>query len=327
MTEEMVKEYVLSLPARIFRVQSYKSLDCTKLEKGLHHLNFKLVISDGTKTCQAVVRLPAMAEDHQALIHEAWYLERLPNGVAPRILFHADTSLLGTPILITEFAPGVHIPFSRLDDSQIVMLANRLVAVHAIKSDRYSPLGVVLPYAMGTYRDYARLTVFEDIDKRYKQAGSLPHDSKTVLRARKLLDQRLGAEDESWSQNEFSLCHGDIGIYNVLWTDRELSLIDWDGARFGDPADDIAYIFAINNVTADWQNIFLDAYISKSARTDILERVEAYLLKNYLFDVVWALGKLLEEQEDRSLVKLAHGEYWAMYETRLTALRQYLHSE
>jgi Ser/Thr protein kinase RdoA (MazF antagonist) len=39
-----------------------------------------------------------------------------------------------------------------------------------------------------------------------------------------------------------ALLHGDITPGNVLWADRPV-LIDWEYARLGDPADDVAYIF------------------------------------------------------------------------------------
>jgi thiamine kinase-like enzyme len=325
MTEETIKAYVHSLPPVVFGLQAYKNLQCTRLAQGLHHLNFKLVISDGTKTCQAVLRLPATAENHRALIHEVWYLEKLKGDLAPNILFHAETSSLNMPILITEFVSGVHIAFSELTDSQVTMLAKKLAKVHSIKGSSYSPGGAVLPVTDGTYRDYAKLTVREGIDKPYARARkTISHDSKTVQQARSLLEQKLVANDEPWNQNEFSLCHGDIGVYNVLWTDHNLYLIDWDDARFGDPADDIAYIFAINKVSTHWQDVFLNTYIHAAKAKDIRSRIETYLLKNYLFDVVWAIGKLLEEKEDRSLIKLAQGEYQIKYEKRLAALKRYL---
>ena len=324
MTEEEVKAYVRSLPPHIFGLQTYEHLSCARLKKGLHHLNFKLVVSDTTKTCTAVVRLPATAEDQEALTREVWYLEKLKSDVTPNILFHATASSLGMPVLITAFVPGAHIAFSRLTEAQIGMLAKKLTDVHSIKENRYSSAGAVLPTFMGTYRNYARAVVYEDIDKPYERARSIPHDDKTVSRARTLLDRMLNSNNDSWGQNEFSLCHGDIGIYNVLWTEHDLRLIDWDGARFGDPADDIAYIFAINQVSSRWRSSFLNTYSRLSPTQHIQSRIEIYLLKNYLFDVVWSMGKLLEEQENRSLVKLARGEYQVMYEERLTALKRYL---
>jgi thiamine kinase-like enzyme len=324
MTEETIQEYIYSLPPRLFGLHNYKALHCKRLMKGLHHINFKLSISDDTTTCQAVLRLPATAENQQALMHEAWYLEKLRDDLAPKLLFHADTSSLGVPVLITEFVSGTHISFSELDDTQIAMLAEKLVDIHAIKDDRYSVGTTALPTTTGTYRDYAKLTILENIDKPYEQALAISHDREVISQARRLLQQKITPNDESWNQNKFSLCHGDIGIYNILWEEHDLRLIDWDGARFGDPADDIAYIFAINNVSARWQGTFLDTYIRKSARDDISSRIDMYLLKNYLFDVVWAMDKLLEEQEDRSLIKLARGEYGTEYEKRVVALKQHL---
>lgn len=323
MTEETVQAYVHSLPASIFGLAVCKTIHCTKLDKGLHHLNFKLVVSDGNKTCAAVLRLPATAEDKTGLIHEAWYLKKLDSSVVPRVLYHADSSALGVPVLISAFAAGNHIAFDKLNDTQIALLAQKLAKVHSIQDSRYSLGPAALPTATGTYADYARSAVVEEIIKPYERAKSIPHDATTVLHARNLLEQKLGGADESWDQNMFSLCHGDVGIYNVLWTNNDLRLIDWDGVRFGDPADDIAYTFAINHVSAHWQHVFLETYIRASARKDIPRRIETFLLKNYLFDVVWAIGKLFEEQEDRSLIKLAQGEYRAMYEERLAALRSY----
>jgi thiamine kinase-like enzyme len=320
MTEDNIKAYVHSLPPRIFGLETIETLECARLDKGLHHLNFKLDISDGFKKCQAVLRLAGTTEDYSRLINEVWYLKKVGEGIAPKVLYHADTSALEMPVVITAFAAGVHLDFNNLDDTHIARLAEKLAAVHAIKDTHYSIGDAALPATRGTYRDYARSAIYEALTKPYNRAKKIPHD-KVIVKACEALEQKLNSPDPSWSQDTFSLGHGDVGIYNVLWSGHDLCLIDWDGARFGDPADDIAYIFAINHVSKQWQATFLDAYFRASKSKDVASRIETYLLKNYIQDVVWAIGKILEEQEGRSLVRLEKGAYQAMYERRLAALK------
>lgn len=44
------------------------------------------------------------------------------------------------------------------------------------------------------------------------------------------------------------LLHGDVAPGNVLWNPRPC-LIDWEYARLGDPADEMAYTFDQNALT------------------------------------------------------------------------------
>ncbi|HEX6461656.1 MAG TPA: aminoglycoside phosphotransferase family protein [Candidatus Saccharimonadales bacterium] len=323
MTEEKIKAYVRSLPPTVFGLGAYKMLRCTKLEGGLHHLNFKLTISDGAHTRKVVLRLPATSHNQHSLMDEAWYLAKLSPGIAPGVVYHTATSPLGA-VLITKFMAGRHMPFDKFTKAHIITLAEQLARVHSIKNSQYSSGGAARPHTTGTYRNYALLTIREGNDKPYHRAKKIAHDDKTVSLARELLGQQLTSSDASWNQTEFSLCHGDLNIYNLLWAKNHLCLIDWDDARFGDPADDVAYIFAVNHASEAWRDTFLDAYLRVSGRNDILARINTYLLKNYLFDVVWSLGKLLEEQKGRSLIKLKQGAYRAMHEQRLEALKRYL---
>src|ERR1700734_3712533 len=65
---------------------------------------------------------------------------------------------------------------------------------------------------------------------------------------------------ESFKTDEaLALLHGDIGPGNILWGTDPV-LIDWEYARLGDPADEIAYTFDQNGFTAHQRGAFRRGY-------------------------------------------------------------------
>lgn len=68
---------------------------------------------------------------------------------------------------------------------------------------------------------------------------------------------------EAWAVPNKHLVHGDPGLHNLLWDDPDLALIDWEWAGWGDPRQDLAWIWW----TMQWRKLpvaywdaFLDGY-------------------------------------------------------------------
>src|SRR5579862_7544507 len=68
-----------------------------------------------------------------------------------------------------------------------------------------------------------------------------------------------------------ALLHGDVGPDNMLWADTPV-LIDWEYARLGDPADDIASVFAQNGLNGAQRRAFWVGYevVSRGRCADFL---------------------------------------------------------
>src|SRR5205807_5286964 len=84
------------------------------------------------------------------------------------------------------------------------------------------------------------------------------------------------------SEEPLALLHGDIGPGNILWGPDPV-LIDWEFARVGDPADEVAYLFDQNGLTQTQRDAFWHGYAGAEdvqpqashlrARVDWWERV------------------------------------------------------
>ncbi|MEW6582527.1 MAG: phosphotransferase, partial [Actinomycetota bacterium] len=51
---------------------------------------------------------------------------------------------------------------------------------------------------------------------------------------------------EGGGARPFRLVHGDLVEGNVVWTPQGPRLVDWEFARAGDPAEDLAYLAELN---------------------------------------------------------------------------------
>jgi thiamine kinase-like enzyme len=70
-----------------------------------------------------------------------------------------------------------------------------------------------------------------------------------------------------------ALLHGDIGPGNVLWI-PDPAMIDWEYTRMGDPADEIAYLFDQNGLTAPRRAAFWRGYRQgKRSQVDLVHVV------------------------------------------------------
>lgn len=324
MDEKQIIEYVHTLPPQNFGLTAISTVQCERLTGGVHHLNFKATLSDTLTSQPFVLRFALKKEEAQALHNEHWYIHLLDASITPKSVFYTDSTPFGVPLLITQFVEGAHSDLNELTSERIKRLARLVYGMHGVKRDQFSVGDAMLPDHSGTLLDYANQAVAELIDVRYQEVSSVvDHDRELYQRVRGLLAEQLQAAGSSWSGDKFSLCHGDIGEGNILWDDERPYLIDWDGANFGDPANEIGYIFAINNVSPAWQQTFLDAYLQDQPQPTIPQRIDTYILKNRLGDLVWSLGKIEEAKAGSKLgITLEQAQAW--YQERRDNLRQYL---
>lgn len=78
---------------------------------------------------------------------------------------------------------------------------------------------------------------------------------------RPLVDQIGGAftVTQLKDPHPFRLLHGDLVQDNIVWAPSPV-LVDWEFWRTGDPAEDLAYLFVLNDLTAAAQRAVLAGY-------------------------------------------------------------------
>lgn len=97
-----------------------------------------------------------------------------------------------------------------------------------------------------------------------------------------------------------ALLHGDIGPGNILWGPDPV-LIDWEYTRLGDPADEIAYVFDQNGLTAPQREAFWRGYrkgMSRPSRlTHNTDRVEWWEPVTLLGSALWWVERWVRRKD------------------------------
>lgn len=156
----------------------------------------------------------------------------------PRILDVREQTSLGKPILIEAAMPGL--PMSKLDASKRGELMNEagalLKRIHQITLPGYGWVETSEGGLRGEHESWGAFLVDgeSEIAQYLSEHGLISEDEKKAL-------HELWAELETVPLSQGSLLHGDFQAEHIF-TDGEriTGVIDWGGARVGDPRYDIA---------------------------------------------------------------------------------------
>lgn len=166
-------------------------------------------------------------------------------SAAPKWL-ETDVSAMGAPFMVTSHVagrsikvtgvdPGLVPPAERLTDATLKSVVETLALVHAlpVATLEASPIGHGLRHA--GLADNTRATVESWANQRWS-GEMMP--SPTVELAFDWLRKNVPADEDA-----LALVHVDYGLHNILVEDERVSaVLDWESARIGDPAEDLAYL-------------------------------------------------------------------------------------
>jgi sucrose phosphatase-like protein len=325
-----VEDYVLNVGENYFGIGKLEKIIAKPIGTGLHNHNFRVdIYGTNKKRKRVILRIPASSEHIANKIPE-FEFEKLKllgeSGIAPQpIAFLKDTPI-GQYVIIMECFIGEHKDFQTLTDEEIATFARTIAVLHdKMPSSSYS-LGMGLPPTKtGNHTEYIKTITENDILHPYSRVKSCLSnaDQNLITMAIEKLSKLLASRKEIFNGETYSLLHGDLNPGNVLWTPDGVRLVDWEDSYYGDRANEVAYIFAINNVSEHFANIFLQEYGKNSTDAVLGKRLPIYLLFNKLFDVVWAAGKLTDAkngQDSRGDVPY----YSEAYRVRLESLQEHL---
>jgi thiamine kinase-like enzyme len=177
-----------------------------------------------------------------------------------------------------------------------------------VPEDARERLGECLAWVHGHHRD--AYTIWPSIDRRDGTRADLYHDRLETLRrytsaqepdASALIDWLARIDlpaSAGWRERDFALCHGDLSIGNILWEDGVPSLIDWEFARDGDPAEDIAYLVAEQRLPPELVSEIADAYVGAGGDPWALARFPAWLPLVALDAALWWADYWLAQGSD-----------------------------
>jgi aminoglycoside phosphotransferase (APT) family kinase protein len=253
--------------------------DIARFDAGENHDVYELsyLAADG-RTCQVVVRVAssARARDCQAAEREAVVLRKVQGLAAPLLFdFRCESNWFDAPSMCMEYVAGVQRGPTSPDDCE--RLGSVVGQVHELSTDDL-PDASQAPYTLAEYLDSRLAKITERTAAiRAPIPTAVQHRLEGALSL--VAQQRLAALSFGCFQTEESLVllHGDAAGGNIIWTPRPV-LIDWEYARLGDPADEVAYIFNQNDLTEEQRDAFWREYarICRSARhvDNVRDRVQ-----------------------------------------------------
>lgn len=121
----------------------------------------------------------------------------------------------------------------------------------------------------------------QDFIQQYLQ--DLPDDLRHHPLMARVLDELRGTAP-TLPATDYRVCHGDLNHKNWLLSDcQQLYLVDWDSARFADPASDISMLLCEYVPLSDWQQ-WLSEY-GETMTTALRTRVVWYAKINLLLNI------------------------------------------
>ena len=191
---------------------------------------------------------------------EASVLKKAGGLAAPLLYdFRCASPWFDTPAMCMQFVPGRQAELTRVGAAEIARLGSVVAWVHV------QPLEDLVE-GMPTASDvasYAQGRLESILSTLAWVRDPLPVPIQARLRgvAHALESSLEGLRDaERFTTDEtLALLHGDIGPGNILWG-QDPVLIDWEYTRLGDPADEIAYVFDQNGLTARQRDEFWRGY-------------------------------------------------------------------
>jgi aminoglycoside phosphotransferase (APT) family kinase protein len=222
---------------------------------------------------------------------EAMVLRKVGGVAGPKLYdFRAEVSGLDGPVMCLEFIQGHDADLSEVALGGLERLGRLVRWLHAQPVEDFGgwiPAGMGLSaYVQERWQDHlaARLGAIRDplpalLQKRLRAAVAVVSGAVEELK-------RLAAVA---SDDRLVLLHGDISGTNLLWVPEPV-LIDWEYARLGDPADEVAYVFTQNALTDLQQDAFWRGYSEPLApASDLTERVQYWKPITLLGSILWWL--------------------------------------
>jgi len=173
--------------------------------------------------------------------------------------FRCTSPWFETPSMCMQFVPGKQKELGSATPAEIERLGSVVAWVHGRPVDdlvdESSEPGDLVSYAEGRLRSIISTLVWAQDPLPAAVQARLRSAANSVERSWKKT-----RDDQSFATGAtLALLHGDPGPGNVLWGPGPV-LIDWEYARLGDPADEIAYLLDQNDLSPGQRETFWRGY-------------------------------------------------------------------
>jgi len=219
------------------------------------------------------------------LRHEAEVLRELAavdGACTPReIVRIEDPALPEGEMLVHDHLRGEPMPLSDLPAGARERLGSCLEVVHRAVRPGYM-VWPSLEVREGTRADAYRARV--DVLTRFHAAREGLAEIDARVAALRAVELPAAA---GWDEPLFSLLHGDLSAGNILWDDGRPTLIDWEFARDGDPAEDLAYLTSEAGLTPEELADVAEGYVAAGGEAWAFARLPVWLPLVRLDAALW----------------------------------------
>lgn len=283
----------------------------SRFEDGNRHAVYKVSYLNATGAAKHVVVRVSYAGDssaHAQAEQEATVLKQVGGVAAPLLYDFSPTSqCFETPAMCMGFIPGVQRELSSVSPADLMRLGSVVAWVHGRPVDDVAT-GLTTASDIASYAE-ARLQSIMFQLCWVRDPLPAPVQARVMAAADLLVRSLESRRDaESFRTPEpLTLLHGDIAPGNILWGPDPV-LIDWEYARLGDPADEIAYMFDQNGLTVLQREAFWRGYresiSSQSQPAQVAERVTWWEPLTLLGSALWWVERWVRRIEADAAVKI-----------------------
>jgi thiamine kinase-like enzyme len=266
-----------------------------RLRSGENHTVYRVSYRDlGGESRQVVVRVGS-GEPAGILRaeREAKILGKVGRVAGPELYdFSATTQWFKGPVMCMDFISGEQREMKDTLDEDLQRLGTLVRRLHGLPIDDLNDWQPRQPDLLSYIEErwlghvLARLSTIRyalpmPVQRRLQEAVDLASDSAVRLRELVELD----------ANQKLVLLHADISGPNLIWAPRPV-LIDWEYARLGDPADEVAYLFTQNQLSPPQNAAFWSGYVpglGDGELDSMTERVRHWEPITLLGSVLWWL--------------------------------------
>jgi aminoglycoside phosphotransferase (APT) family kinase protein len=235
----------------------------SRFQDGNRHAVYKVSYLDPTgATEDLVVRVSygggpadcAQAEQEARVLKKA-------GGIAAPLLydFRCTSPWFETPSMCMQFVAGQQRELGSATPTEIERLGSVVAWVHGRPAgdlvDGPCKPGNLVSYAEGRLQSIISTLVWARDPLTAAIQARLRSGANSVQRSW----ERVRDDQSFRAGATLALLHGDPGPGNILWGPGPI-LIDWEYARLGDPADEIAYLFDQNGLSPGQREAFWRGY-------------------------------------------------------------------
>ena len=264
-----------------------------RLSSGENHVVYRVSYLDhGGIDVDVVVRAGSGDRAERDRAHrEATVMQQVGGIVGPEIFdFRPDHPGFAGPLMCMQYIGGEQRELDRVGPHDMQRLGRAVQRLHALPVPELLAAWTLSDLSLSSYAEErwsahlaSRLPSIRD-----PLPDALQRRLRVAVRVASESMQQINAFASGSSDEGLVLLHADLSGANVIWTPLPV-LIDWEYARIGDPADEIAYLFTQNDLSEPQRAAFWQGYSGTTSTEATLERIVA---RSRLWEPMTLLGSI-----------------------------------